>query len=236
MGRSDTQGTGFDYPQYEPSGTELPVLIAQTGPLSGQRWLIDHDVIVGRDPSSDVVIADRQVSRYHARFEVTESGVMLEDLGSKNGTFFNGDRVNEPVLLKDGDLIQVALIQHFMYLTSDATMPLETDVLLMDKPKKRLHLEPRSRRVWVNQKEVVPPLSAQQFRLLQTLDKNRGEVRPRQDLIEEVWGADEAVGVSDQAFDALVRRLRDRLLEIDPEHVYIVTVRGHGLRLDNPDR
>jgi DNA-binding winged helix-turn-helix (wHTH) protein len=42
------------------------------------------------------------------------------------------------------------------------------------------------------------------------------------------------VGVSEQALDALIRRLRDRLAAIDPTHTYVVTVRGHGLRLDNP--
>jgi len=41
-------------------------------------------------------------------------------------------------------------------------------------------------------------------------------------------------GVSQQAIDALVRRLRDRLFELDAEHQYVVTVRGHGFRLDNP--
>ena len=49
-----------------------------------------------------------------------------------------------------------------------------------------------------------------------------------------VWGEDDAIGVSEQAVDALVRRLRDRLASIDSSHAYIVTVRGHGLRLDNP--
>ena len=38
----------------------------------------------------------------------------------------------------------------------------------------------------------------------------------------------------DQALDALIRRLRDRLAEADPGHEYVVTVRGHGLRLENP--
>ena len=148
MGRSDTEGSGIENPQYQRAGIELPVLIAQVGPLNGQRCLIDHDVIVGRDPSSDVMIADRQVSRYHARFEFKDGAVMLEDLGSKNGTFFNGERVTEPVLLKDGDLIQVGLIQHFMYLTSDATMPLETDVLPMEKPKKLKLLNINRWREW----------------------------------------------------------------------------------------
>lgn len=219
----------------ERSGAELPILIAQTGPMNGQRWLLEHAVIIGRDPSCELVINDRQVSRFHARFEPTPQGVFLEDLGSKNGTYCNGRRVDEPLLLKDGDLIQVALVQHFAFLSSDATMPIETDLLPADRPQRQLQLDPRSRRVWVNRKEVAPPLSAQQFRLLHTLDRHHGQVVSRQELIDDVWGTDEAAGVSEQAFDALVRRLRDRLVGLDSAHGYIITVRGHGLRLDNPE-
>jgi predicted component of type VI protein secretion system len=219
----------------ERSGAELPVLIAQSGPLNGQRWLLEHSMVVGRDPACELAISDRQVSRYHARFEPTAQGVFLEDLGSKNGTYCNGRRVEEPLLLKDGDLVQVALVQHFTFLTSDATMPLEIGLLPSERSKSRLQLDQRSRRVWVNDKEVTPPLSAQQFRLLQTLDVHRGQVVARQQLIDEVGGEDAAEGVSEQAFDALVRRLRERLTTQDPNFNYIVTVRGHGLRLDNPE-
>ena len=56
----------------------------------------------------------------------------------------------------------------------------------------------------------------------------------RYKIIETVWGEDQAVVVSEQALDALVRRLRDRLGNVDAQHSYIVTVRGHGIRLDNP--
>ena len=78
----------------------------------------------------------------------------------------------------------------------------------------------------------MPPLSLQQFRLLEVLLRRQSEVVTRQELIDEIWGEDEALGVSEQAFDALVRRLRERLNQADPEHNYIITVRGHGLRLD----
>ena len=54
------------------------------------------------------------------------------------------------------------------------------------------------------------------------------------DLVTAVWGDEQAAGVSDQALDALIRRLRDRLGALDPEQSYIDTVRGHGVRLDNP--
>ncbi len=216
-------------------GAELPILIAQNGPLNGQRWLLERDMLVGRDPSCDLIINDRQISRFHARFEVTEEGIYLEDLGSKNGTFYNGHLLGEPVLLKDGDLLQVALLQHFTFLTSDATMPLESGMQPIGPLTARLYLEERSRRVWINHNEIIPPLSAQQFRLLRALERHKGQVISRQQLIDDVWGTNEAQGVSEQAFDALVRRLRERLQSIDKDHTYLVTVRGHGLRLDNPD-
>jgi DNA-binding response OmpR family regulator len=98
-----------------------------------------------------------------------------------------------------------------------------------------LNLDLRSRRVWLRNTELVPPLSAPQFRLLQLLYEQQGQVVERQELINRIWGEEEAIGVSEQAFDALVRRLRERLALIDPTHVFIITVRGHGLRLENPD-
>lgn len=218
----------------ERKGAELPVLIGQTGPLNGQRWLIERPLVVGRDPECDIVIMDRQISRFHARFTPMETGILLEDLGSKNGTFHNGKQVEEPVILFDGDQLQISLVQHFVFLSSDATMPLD---LALPSPKQdqagRLRLDTRSRRVWVGKKEIIPPLSVPQFRLLEALLEQRGEVVDRQDLINIVWGEDESIGVSEQAFDALVRRLRDRLAMVDPTHVFIVTIRGHGLRLDD---
>lgn len=219
----------------EGAGSELPVLIGQTGPLNGKRWLVERTLVVGRDPSCDIMISDRQISRYHARFTPSEEGVLLEDLGSKNGTFYNGARIEEPVLLVDGDLIQISLVQHFVFLSSDATVPLDFEIQPgKTAAGKRLTLDTRSRRVWVGGKEILPPLSVPQFRLLQALYDQEGKVVERQDLINYIWGEQESLGVSEQAFDALVRRLRDRMGLIDTGHIYLVTVRGHGLRLDNP--
>jgi DNA-binding winged helix-turn-helix (wHTH) protein len=209
---------------------EFPMLVAQEGPLKGQRWLLNHSLVLGRESTCDVVVADRQISRFHARLTPTAEGVMLEDLGSKNGTRHNGAPLTAPVMLQDGDLLQVSFVQEFLFLTSDATMPLTDGA---GRPG-RLMMEQKSRRVWVNQQLLVPPLSAQQFKLLWLLYESQGQVISRLDLVTAVWGEEQATGVSDQALDALIRRLRDRLAALDPTQQYIDTVRGHGVRLENP--
>jgi DNA-binding response OmpR family regulator len=161
--------------------------------------------------------------------------------------------ITESVLLQDGDVIQIALAQQFVFLSSDSTVPLENqptefpDFQLasassLHSSNDRLRLEKRSRRVWIKvsteeeikEIEILPPLSVSQFRLLETLYDNQGRVVSRPDLVTTVWGESQAFEISEQALDALVRRLRDRIAAVDPTQEYVVTVRGHGLRLENP--
>lgn len=217
---------------------ELPVLIAQAGPLEGQRWTIDGIITIGRDPSANIIITtpDKQVSRHHASLKLAENGVHLKDLGSKNGTHHNGDRLVDPVMLEDGDTIQIAMAQQFVFLSSDATVPLQVkEMAPTTSEEKLLKVDKRARRVWVGDKELMPPLSVAQYTMLELLYAKDGQVVSRQKIIEAVWGEEQAYDVSNQALDALVRRLRDRLDEISG-HEFVVTVRGHGLRLENPNQ
>ncbi len=98
----------------------------------------------------------------------------------------------------------------------------------------RLRMDAEAHRVWVLEQEIEPPLSPAQYRLLELLYRNADRVVSRGEIVRHVWSESEEEGVSEQAIDALVRRLRDRLGEVDPDHQYVVTVRGHGFRLDNP--
>jgi hypothetical protein len=216
---------------------DYPSLVAQTGPLNGLRWTLKGDIIIGRDDSCQVIIQNRQVSRYHARFINLAHGIQLEDLGSKNGTHVNGQEITEPVALQDGDIIQIAFAQQFLYLSSDSTIPLEIPAINPNEVSvipRLLRVDKRSRRVWIGNDELLPPLSVSQYQLLELLSDNPGRVITRAELIQAVWGKDDAVGISEQALDALIRRLRDRLATINSSHQFLITVRGHGLRLDNP--
>ncbi|MBN1812671.1 MAG: FHA domain-containing protein [Anaerolineae bacterium] len=81
-------------------------LVMSQGPQPGQTFMLDRDwLTVGRDPSNDIVINDPQVSRQHLR--VTRQGqmVVIEDLGSTNGSFANGVRLTGPHVMSNGDVI-----------------------------------------------------------------------------------------------------------------------------------
>jgi len=213
---------------------ESPVILAHSGPLNGMKWSLSQNVSIGRDVECDIVINDRQVSRIHAQMNILGlNEIQLTDLNSKNGTYVNGELINKPVKLKDGDEIKIALVQEFVFVSSDATLPLDHDRLRDQLASKKLFIEKKARRVWLGEKELTPPLSVSQYALLSFLYDNEGKVVTREQIVDTVWGVKDSIGVTEQAIDALVRRLRSRLVKQDPSHEYIITVRGIGYILQN---
>jgi pSer/pThr/pTyr-binding forkhead associated (FHA) protein len=211
---------------------DYPVLIMQSGPMQGQRWSITiAGVTVGRDETCDVYIPDRQISRHHFRVVRKGKATWIEDLKSKNGTWVNGTPIAEEQELKDGDLIQIAFSLQMIYLASESTVPLQFDGTLPQKG--RIRLDSACHSVLMDEKEIQPPLSVHQYRFLELLFKRGGGIATRDDIIDYVWPGEDTTGITDQAIDALVRRLRERLKEVDPDHEYILTIRGHGFRLQN---
>jgi DNA-binding SARP family transcriptional activator len=93
--------------------TVLVRSVLSTAPLtlvgpSGQRIVIgDAPVVLGRQADCDLVLADDEASRRHAQVTATTTGCHVTDLGSTNGTFLNGHRLEESALLVDGDRIEI---------------------------------------------------------------------------------------------------------------------------------
>lgn len=82
-------------------------LVFERGPRAGLTYVLPAgDSTVGRDAESDIFLGDVTVSRRHARFTVDERGLRVEDLGSTNGTYVNGKRV-DAFLLSAGDEVMV---------------------------------------------------------------------------------------------------------------------------------
>ena len=81
-------------------------LTVRTGPEEGTVFDLENEtIIVGRDVTNDVILTDAEVSRRHSRLTLSPQGYVLEDLGSTNGTFVNGERLSGPYLLIPGDQI-----------------------------------------------------------------------------------------------------------------------------------
>jgi pSer/pThr/pTyr-binding forkhead associated (FHA) protein len=86
-----------------PTGIELTV--AHAGTIKTQRF--GRRILVGRAPSADLRLDDPRVSRLHARIEMRDDGVYVEDLGSSNGTSVDGEAVTEPRRLEVDDEVTV---------------------------------------------------------------------------------------------------------------------------------
>lgn len=210
---------------------ESAMLILQQGAGMGQRWPLDQQgaLTIGRGEDCDVILRDRHVSRYHARISWVDGRYSVEDLDSKNGTHVNGRELTAPQVLEDGDEIQIALRFKLAFVDAGATAPLT----FPEAEEAGLRLDEATRQVYMEGRLLEPPLSPAQYRLLKLLVEGDGSIVNREVVVRTVWSEVLEEGVSEQAIDALVRRLRERLAELDSEHQYVVTVRGHGFRFAN---
>ncbi|MDQ1531946.1 MAG: hypothetical protein QOE37_2051 [Microbacteriaceae bacterium] len=96
-----------------PSGSAL--LVVRRGPNVGARFLLDADVTTaGRHPSADIFLDDVTVSRRHAQFLRHGTAFEVKDLGSLNGTYFDGVRI-ETALLSDGAEVQIGKFRLTFY-------------------------------------------------------------------------------------------------------------------------
>jgi pSer/pThr/pTyr-binding forkhead associated (FHA) protein len=111
---------------------------------NGTRYELSNDAAtIGRDRTNDIVVSDdSKVSRSHAEMQFRDERWLLVDLGSRNGTIVNGRRVRQHPL-KDGDRIQVGLIEFVFVAGEDPNVTETSEVVAAE----RLSLSRRERQV-----------------------------------------------------------------------------------------
>jgi hypothetical protein len=77
-----------------------------SGPRAGEELEVDKALVIGRE-KTDVEIEDPGVSRQHATFRPTGDGLEVEDMGSTNGTYVNGDKITGTKQLEPGDFVTI---------------------------------------------------------------------------------------------------------------------------------
>ncbi len=200
-----------------------------TGPAG--QWPLDKDeLIIGREPPAGLLFSMPRISRQQARLARVDRAYYLSDLGSRNGTFVNGQAVGkERVRLNDGDEIVLGGVVTLVFHDPGETV---------GGPRlgrvNGIWIDEQAQAVWVDARLVEPPLSPAQLTLLGLLYRRAGQIVSRADIIAAVWPEDDPAGVSEEAVDGLIKRLRARLREAVPEPEYLEVLRGHGLRLNQP--
>ena len=102
-------------------------LLMRTGPTPGKIFDLNlPELTVGRDMVNAIMINDAEISRRHARLVAQPGGYVIEDLGSTNGTFVNGQRLMGPHLLRPGELVlfgeNVSLVYEALEFDPNATL------------------------------------------------------------------------------------------------------------------
>src|SRR5688500_13130288 len=87
----------------------MPSLVFLAGPIAGRRYkLADGEYIIGRRSDCQIFVPDMRVSRQHARLWRDNEIWAVEDLGSNNGTFVNGVKVQQATAIRHDDEIVIA--------------------------------------------------------------------------------------------------------------------------------
>ncbi len=73
----------------------------------GVEYSLEEEIFLGRDEECEIIIRDTFTSHRHARIFLEENISYLEDLASTNGTYVNGEKIEQPYLLQQRDRIQI---------------------------------------------------------------------------------------------------------------------------------
>ncbi len=210
------------------------VIRRSDGSVYEMEW--DKDAIsIGRDGANDIIIAHSLASRRHARLDHDENGFSIYDLESTNGTYVNGERIQDGCLLHHQDQIIIAdTVITFQDPEATVKGALPPEVLRavreqeQAREREELVVDSYAKAVYIKGELLQPPLTVKEFQLLELLYQRTGQIVSKNDIAEVVWDYE----VFDyNAIDALIYRLRQR---IEPEPTnprYLITQRGFGYRL-----
>jgi hypothetical protein len=116
------------------------VMRGVSGPTFGKTFGVVGTLTLGRSAECDISIASDEISRHHAKLQVVPDGVMVEDLGSANGTFVNNQRVHGGTLMKPGDELRLDTVRFMLVSpeqaqTSAAASRSEAPTIVVPQPQ-----------------------------------------------------------------------------------------------------
>ena len=208
------------------------MLIVEKGLSSDEPIFLEkEDLILGNSSSSDIPLNNLFVSRRHCRIRLKDGQFYVSDLGSKNGTFVNGDLIGEDEerLLNSGDLLGLSAESvklRFRGSSSEAV----TQTLTSARDTGEVRIEKGSREVWVRGEKLEPPLTPKEFDVLALLHSRRTEVVTKDDIAFGGWPERDG-DVGNQEIEQCIRRIRRRIEKNHAKPTLVLTRKGVGYQL-----
>lgn len=219
----------------------------ESGP--GAAYILrDTVTTIGRTSDNTLVVPSESMSGRHAEVRWDGRRYMLTDLGSKNGTWLNGERLAAPHALRPGDVITLPSRPPVQFgfdvvnetVTLDPELMRSSEVRAGDgavpapatpqgaRGRPELWVDERTAEVWARGTKVA--VTAKEYMAVAALYAAAGALVSRNELAARVWPEYQGA-VGDENIEQLIYRLR-RKLEADPERPrHLITVRGLGYRL-----
>ena len=207
----------------------LPARLRTQGTATRIEFVLEaRSTLIGRSPQCDFQVDEPLASRRHAEIIREPWRYLISDAGSRNGTLVNGEVLVGERELRHGDVIQVATTR----LQFDD--PNATIVEASGLPRANLS-------VWVNQQSgeayahgKALELAPKELAFLTLLFEHPGMICDRDQVALTVW-PEYGGRIGSYNIETLVSRLRRKLEHAGASPDLIVTVRGRGYRLTNPD-
>lgn len=199
-------------------------LIERSSEHAGTVHALEHPITaIGRAKDNDIVVDSVYASSHHAQVWWDGEHYVLHDLGSKNGTVLNGQRVTEPQLLRSGDVISLPGLMLVFY-ADEETLTLARE----ESARGELRVDTKTAEVWVRNRQVS--VTAKEYLALALLYEKGGALVSKEELARHVWPEYQGA-VGDENIEQLISRLRRKLEENPEQPRYLLTVRGLGYRL-----
>jgi len=198
------------------SNPNIPYL---SDPSKKQHVLEQPITRIGRGLENEIVVVSKRVSREHAHIRREGRRTFLDDTGSTNGTFLNGERVLGSAQLRDGDQVSIGNVTFIFH---------DPDTTTRETPFPELEVNLGAGEVRLDRSLIQ--LSPKEFSLLVYLYENRGKVCSKDEIGRTVW-AEYQSGIFDYQIENLIRRLRTKIEDDPNAPVLLVTIRGMGYKL-----
>ena len=188
-------------------------------------------VIAGNSDAVDIKLENRFVSRRHFQVRFESDVFYISDLGSTNGTYLNGSKLNpnEEQTLRHGDRVGLGVDEVILVFSGPVgTVRIDTAVIARASRADDgdLIVDSSSRDVWVRDTKL-PPLPRKEFDILECLFQNRGQAVSRDDIAAAGW-PERPDDVPNADIDQYIRRLRRKIEENPSKPEIILTRHGYG--------